>query len=146
VDSMRARAAAVKKAVAGTRPPRVMYELDASDPARPYVAGSGGFYGELMTLAGGRNVFGDLPDTAVQVSSEQVVARNPEVVLLGDTNVPKHPQRTDSLRGRPGWAQVEAVRKGQVYAVDYDRITRPGPRLIEGLEELAKLLHPDRFR
>lgn len=146
VRRMRSRAAAVRRVLGGVRPKRTMYELDASDPARPYVAGGGGFYGEIVRMGGGQNIFADLKTPAAQASVEQVVARDPEVILLGDTRSPANPQQPGRVRSRPGWAGIAAVRTGRIFAVNSDRITRPGPRLVEGIEEVARLLHPERFK
>jgi iron complex transport system substrate-binding protein len=109
------------------------------------VAGGGGLYGDLLARAGGENIFRDLKLAAAQANLEQIVARDPEVILLGDTRSPVQPQKPELLRRRPGWAGITAVRTGQIFAVDSDLITRPGPRLVDGLEAVAKLLHPDRF-
>ncbi|MFN3652684.1 MAG: ABC transporter substrate-binding protein [Armatimonadota bacterium] len=146
VDDIRRRVTRVERSLQGVTPRTVMFELDASDPARPYVAGSGGFYGQLIPHAGGRNVFEDLRGPSGQVSAEQVIARSPEVILLGDTRSPVLPQSPELVRQRPGWGRISAVREGRVFGIDSDRITRPGPRLIEGLEEIARRLHPERFR
>lgn len=132
----------VRRRVAGRPPVSVLFEMDASDPARPFVAGSAGLYGSLLELAGGRNVFGDLRTAAAQVSAEQVVARSPEVILLGDTLSPLQPQSVATVRARPGWESIRAVRSGRIHAVNSDLVTRPGPRIAEGLERIAALLHP----
>ncbi|MBI3910085.1 MAG: ABC transporter substrate-binding protein [Armatimonadetes bacterium] len=145
VEAMRARARAVQERLQRARRKRVLYEIDASDASRPYVAGGGGLYGDLLRLAGGENIFADLSSPATQVSGEQVVARDPEVILLGDVQMPSYPQRPTMLRARPGWAGITAVRAGKVFAVNGERIVHPGPRLIEGLEEIARCLHPERF-
>lgn len=142
---MRKRADAVRRRVAGTRRVRVMYEMDAMDPARPYVAGSQGFYSELMRMAGGENVFNDLKVTSGAVSAETVIARDPEVILMGDTGSPQQPQSPALLAKRPGWSAIRAVRTRRVYAVNSDQVTRPGPRLADGLEQFARRLHPDCF-
>lgn len=145
VAEMRARVGAIEQKLQGVKPRKVMLELDAVDPARPFVAGGDGVYGDLLHRAGGENIFHDLRLPAAQVSAEQVISRNPEVILLGDTKAPVQPQQPELVRARPGWDQVAAVKQGQVYKVYSERITRPGLRLAEGLEEIARLLHPDRF-
>ena len=143
---MRARAEAVKAKTKGAPPLRVFYELDGSDPTKPFAAGPSGFFGDLVPLAGGANVFGDLPRPSGQVSTEQVVARDPDVIVLGDSDLPYSPQSSELVRARPGWSQIAAVRTGQVYALSHALLERPGPRLIDGLEQLAKLLHPELFK
>lgn len=144
-DNMRERFARVREGLRGVKPRRFMYEMDAVDPAKPYVAGSGGFYGDLIRLAGGKNVFDDVPTPAGRVSAEEVVARNPEVILLGDTGSPVEPQTPEKVRRRPGWNTVEAVKTGRIYPVDSNLITRAGPRMVDGVETLARLLYPERF-
>lgn len=139
--SMEARTRAVEMRVKGKERPTFVYEMDVADPQRPYVAGSGGFYGELFALAGGRNVFSELQAPSGQVSAEQVIARDPAVILLGDAQVPHYPQTPELVLRRPGWESVDAVRNRRVYAVDDQQITRPGPRLVDGLEEIARLFH-----
>jgi cobalamin transport system substrate-binding protein len=143
---MRARAEAVKAKAKSAAAVRVFYELDGSDPTKPFAAGPSGFFGDLVPQAGGANVFADLPRPSGQVSTEQVVARDPEVIVLGDSDLPYSPQSPELVRARPGWSQIAAVRSGRVYALSHALLERPGPRLIDGLEQLARLLHPDLFR
>jgi iron complex transport system substrate-binding protein len=144
-SDMLARRDAVVAAVADAPRPRVLEELDASEPDKPFVAGPNGFYGQLIDLAGGMNVFGDLPGDVAQVGAESIVERNPEVIILADADLPFNPQTPELVTARPGWATVSAVQNGAIYPVRGDLYATPGPRLILGLEALARLLHPDRF-
>src|SRR5207302_4209467 len=144
-SDMLARRAVVAAAVAGAPRPRVLEELDASEPDKPFVAGPGGFYGQLIDVAGGSNVFGDLPSDVGQVGAESIVQRDPEVILLTDADLPFNPQTPEMVAARPGWDTITAVQNGAIYPVPADIYSTPGPRLILGLEALAKLLHPDRF-
>ena len=142
---MDVRRDAVVAAVADAPRPRVYEELDASEPDKPFVAGPNGFYGELIDLAGGENVFGDLPGDVGQVGAEAIVERDPEVIILTDADLPFNPQTPDMVAARPGWDSVTAVQNGAIYPVPGSLFSTPGPRLIDGLEQLARLLHPDRF-
>src|SRR6266851_1753555 len=142
---MLARRDAVVAAVGDAPRPRVYEELDASDPDKPFVAGPNGFYGQLVDLAGGNNVFGDLPGDVGQVGAEIIVARDPEVIILTDADVPFNPQTPEMVAARPGWATISAVQNEAIYPVSGSLFASPGPRLIDGLEALATLLHPDRF-
>ncbi|MGI8850369.1 MAG: ABC transporter substrate-binding protein [Acidimicrobiales bacterium] len=142
---MQARRAAVEEAVAGAERPTLFYEMDASDPARPFAAGPNGFYGQLVELAGATNVFNDLPGDFAQVSAESIIARDPQLIILSDGYAPYSPQTPAMVAARPGWDQITAVQHGAVYAVQADLFSRPGPRLADGLESLAYLVHPDRF-
>ena len=140
---MRARADAVRAKTRGTRAIRVFYELDGSDPTKPFAAGPSGFFGDLVPLAGGANVFADLPRPSGQVSTEQVVSRDPEVIVLGDSDLPYAPQSPQLVGARPGWSQITALKTGRIYALSHALLERPGPRLIDGLEQLARLIHPE---
>jgi iron complex transport system substrate-binding protein len=142
---MLARRDAVVAAVADAPRPRVLEELDASSPDKPFVAGPDGFYGQLIDLAGGDNVFGDLPGDVGQVGAEIIVARDPQVIILTDADLPFNPQTPEMVAARPGWATITAVQNGAIYPVSGSLVSTPGPRLIDGLEALAALLHPDRL-
>lgn len=142
---MVARREAVVAAVADAPRPRVLEELDASEPDKPFVAGPNGFYGQLIDLAGGTNVFGDLPGDVAQVGAESIVQRDPEVIILTDADLPFNPQTPAMVAARPGWSSITAVRNGAIYSVPAQLYSTPGPRLVQGLEDLARLLHPDRF-
>jgi iron complex transport system substrate-binding protein len=142
---MLTRRDAVVAAIGDAPRPRVYEELDASEPDKPFVAGPNGFYGQLLDLAGGDNVFGDLPGDVGQVGAEIIVARDPEVIILTDADLPFNPQSPDMVAARPGWNTITAVQNGAIYAVPGSLFTTPGPRLVEGLEALATILHPDRF-
>src|SRR5204862_5450767 len=104
-----------------------------------------GFYGQLIDVAGGANIFGDLPSDVGQVGAEIIVARDPEVIILTDADLPFNPQTPEMVAARPGWATVSAVQNDAVHPVSGALFSSPGPRLIAGLEALATILHPDRF-
>ena len=144
-SDMLTRRDAVVSAVAGAARPRVYEELDASEPDKPFVAGPHGFYGELIDLAGGTNVFADLPSDFGQVGAETIVQRDPEVIILTDADLPFNPQTPEMVAARPGWEVITAVQQDAIYAVPAQLYSTPGPRLAQGLEHLAKLLHPERF-
>jgi iron complex transport system substrate-binding protein len=144
-SDMLARRDAVVTAVGDAPRPRVYEELDASDPDKPFVAGPNGFYGQLVDLAGGANVFGDLPGDVGQVGAEIIVARDPEVIILTDADLPFNPQTPEMVAARPGWSAITAVQNEAIYPVSGALFATAGPRLIDGLEALAALLHPDRF-
>jgi iron complex transport system substrate-binding protein len=144
---MRRREEAVTAKTRTLAQPRVLYELDASDPTKPFVAGPGGFFGNLVPLAGGKNVFDDLGSkTFARISAEDVVTRDPEVIILGDADQPLNPQTPDMVKQRHSWDQIAAVRAGHVYPMDNAFLSRPGPRLVDGLEQMAKLIHPEVFK
>jgi iron complex transport system substrate-binding protein len=137
------RVAAVDAAVAGvTERPSVFYELDASDPAAPWTSGTGTFIDLIMNRAGGVNAAASLSGAFAQFSIEQLLVENPDVILLGDSNYGVTPE---NVAARAGWDSLLAVQSGQVFAFDDNLISRPGPRLVDALEQIAALLHPDLF-
>jgi len=135
VAEMRARERAVRRAVAGRRVRRVYVEIWA-EPLM--TAGGGTFLADLIARAGGANVFADLAGWP-QVSGEAVIRRDPEVIVV------TYPQGRGVL-ARRGWDQVAAVRARRVVVVAPSLVSRPGPRLVQGLEVLARGIHPEAFR
>jgi iron complex transport system substrate-binding protein len=134
VQALRSRAAAVEARVRGRPRPRVFVEI-WGEPLQ--TAGAGTYVDDLLRRAGARNLFADLRGWP-QVSPEAVVSRNPEVIVLTYAG-------RRAVVARPGWRGVTAVRRGRIYELDPDLVSRPGPRLLDGLERLARLLHPEAF-
>jgi len=122
--------------------PLVFYELDATDPANPYTAGPGTFISTLIHMAKGKNVGDALGKPWAQISAEELVKQNPDIILLADAPYGVTP---DSVAKRPGWDAIKAVKDGKVYPFDPNLLSVPGPRLVDGLETLAVMLHPDVF-
>lgn len=143
VESLQARVAAVDEKIAPiSSRPSIFYELDATDPAKPYTAGKGTFITQLIDRAGGYNIASDL-DGYPQMSLEQVVAADPAFIILGDARYGVSPE---SIAQRPGWENLSAVKNENVVPFNDDLVSRPGPRLVDALEELAKLLRPELFQ
>lgn len=128
-------------AIPEARRPRVYVEVDG--PQKLYAVGPGSFMGDLVRAAGGRNAFDDGPAPYFPVSDEEVLRRNPEVILID------HPfQYKVGLAHRRGWGTMAAVVSERVYdGTDFDIIllNRPGPRIAVALRQLAHLLHPNAF-
>jgi iron complex transport system substrate-binding protein len=141
-ESLKQRVRAVTDAIEGSPRLRVYYEVDGTDPSAPWTTGEGTFQQLLINLAGGTNVAGQMQGWG-QISLEELVAQDPQVVLFGFG--PWVPTTTDSVAERPGWAEMAAVKAGQVYAIDTNWIDRPGPRLVDALEAMAQAIHPDLF-
>jgi iron complex transport system substrate-binding protein len=136
VESVRRAAAAAKSS------PLVFYELDGTEPAHPWTVGtgSGGFVDSLIRLAGGRNMGASLPTAWAQVSIEEILRQDPDIILLGDAVGGMTPK---SVSARPGWGDLRAVKSGAIFPINGDLTTRPGPRLVEGLETIFRLIHPE---
>jgi iron complex transport system substrate-binding protein len=143
IAGLKSRFDAVReKAATAAFAPLVYFELDATDPARPFVAGPGSFVDMLIRLAGGRNMAAALSSAWAQISAEEILHQDPDVILLGDTGFGV---TLASVAARPGWRNLKAVKSGSVYAVDSNLVLRPGPRLADGLEIVARRIHPEIF-
>lgn len=134
--SLNDRVEKVKRAVASAKSaPSVFVEI-WNEPLM--TAGSDTYVHELITLAGGRNIAARTTGWPM-FSSEAVIAENPDLILLTNFN-------KDEAMGRKAWAGLSAVKSGNVVEFNPDLIVRACPRLIDGLEMLVKLLHPELFR
>jgi iron complex transport system substrate-binding protein len=140
IETLKTRVAVVVEKVAGldTRP-TVFYELDSTDPSAPYTAGAGTFIDTLITMAGGTNIGAAMDAPWGQLSIEQIVADDPQIILLGDA---AYGVTIESVGERAGWESLQAVTNNRIYAFNDDLVSRPGPRLVDGLETLFGLLHP----
>ena len=120
--------------------PLVFYELDASEPANPYTPGADTFISYVIGRAKGVNLGDSLEGEWVQVSSEELVAQDPDVILLADALYGVTPE---SVGERAGWGEITAVVDGEVYPFDPFILSVPGPRLVDGFEQVAGILHPE---
>jgi iron complex transport system substrate-binding protein len=140
-DSLRAGIVAtidsVRAAVADAEPIASAF-LIGTDP--PMAAGPGTFIDELMTAAGGRNVFADAPAKWPQVGLEELLARAPRVLIVASGM--DAAALLASLRERPGWRDVAAVRDGRVVTVEASEVNQPGPGVIATVRRFAAILHP----
>jgi iron complex transport system substrate-binding protein len=143
IESLQTRVAAVDEKIGPlSYRPYIFYEIDASDPNKPWTYGPGTFGNLLIERAGGFNIASDVADMYPQLSLEQIVVANPSIILLGDAMWGVTPE---SVLERAGWETIEAVKSNNIFPIDDNLISRPGPRLVDGLEALAKILHPDVF-
>ncbi len=127
----------VADATADLERPRVFYELDATQDI--FTAADDSFIEEMIELAGGDPITtGSTTDFSIPL--ERLVTEDPEVILLGDAAYGVTPE---AVAQRPGWDGMTAVREDAIRPVDDIVITRPGPRLLEGLRLLAEAIHPD---
>jgi len=139
--SMRQRIEQVEdKLAAVEQGPRVFYELDPM----LFTAGPGSFIDDLLGILKAQNVAqgGDSPYP--QLTLEALVAADPEVILLADSGE-FGGQSAETVKARPGWGGISAVKNDRIYEVDPYLLDVPGPRLVDGLEALGRLLYPDLF-
>lgn len=145
VTDLKARVQAVEKKLANvTEKPKVFYELDATDPTKPWTSGPGTFIDLLIGMAGGQNIGSVLTSDWAQISQEELIIQDPDIILLGDSLYGGI--TPESVAARPGWEVMTAVKNQRVFEFYDDLVTRPGPRLVDGLEALAKDIHPELFK
>jgi iron complex transport system substrate-binding protein len=136
VAALDAQLDSVRAAVAGLPERSVLYLLSAEPPM---VAGPGTYVDDLITVAGGRNSFHDVGQLWPQVALEEVVRRQPDVIIRPTERALADPAA--GLAGRPGWRDLTAVRAGRVHAVDPDLYNRAGVTVGEAARGLAERIH-----
>ena len=112
--------------------PRVFVEI-WDDPLM--TAGPGTFIDELIKVAGGENIAGDAGLEWPEFSVEVVIERDPDVIITVWTD-------KDDVLGRSAWKGISACKTRRIHRVNPDILTRPGPRLVQGLEVLLDIMHP----
>lgn len=149
VRVMRAQLRDVRSHVARTRSrPAVYYEIDASNPTQPYTAGPGTIPDQAIHIARAGNI-ADTVSTCQGTacypafSTETIVAANPRVIVLADAAYGITPA---SVKARPGYETVAAVRSNRVYAINPDLLSKFGPRIVIGVRAMARLVHPNAFK
>lgn len=135
--SMRAGFDQVAAATRDLARPRTFYELDATKEI--YGPARDSFVAEMVALAGGEPITTDDP-SVFSISLERLVAADPEVIVLGDAAYGTTPE---IVKARPGWSTMTAVKAGAIRPANDTLITRPGPRLVEGLRNLLVAIHPE---
>lgn len=127
------------QAIASQDAPSVYHELDAE----LYSASEDTFIGSLYGILKAHNIAGDGGGIAYpQLTQEAIIQANPDVIVLADE---AFGVTVGSVKARPGWDAISAVEDDRVYAIDPDIISRPGPRIVDALEELAHDLYPKVF-
>ena len=127
----------VKAATTGLDKPRVFYELDATNG---FFGPAPDFFGtQMIEIAGGVPLTSGT-DGVYQIEPEKILEFDPQVILLGDAAYGVTPEQ---VAARPGWDVLTAVKDGAIRPIDDVIVTRPGPRLGDGLRALALALHPD---
>jgi len=142
VDQLKIRVETVAEALAGAEPVPIFYEVDGTDPNAPWTTGPGTFQDVLISLAGGENVAKDI-ELWGQLNLEDIVARDPEVIVFSAG--PWVTTTPESIAERAGWGDITAIVNGDIYGIDTNWIDRPGPRYVDALEALARILHPELF-
>lgn len=141
ISSLQSRLEKVKEAVKSRPRPRV-FGLEWLDP--PFAAGH--WVPEMIALAGGEEVLGRAGEKSFRVTWDQIFAAQPEVILLMPCGYSQAAAQKewDALPKPVGWDSLPAVQQGRVYTLDANSYcSRPAPRVVDGIEQLAKLFHPE---
>ncbi len=119
----------VARTASAAAKPTIFFEIDATDPVRPWTTGPGSFADTMITLAGGRNIITS-GDQWAQINMEELLSADPDLIILND-----YPAVTpEQVMARTGvWQNLRAVKDQKVYAINPDLISRTGPRIIDGL-------------
>jgi iron complex transport system substrate-binding protein len=139
VQQLRQRTNAVEQAIKQTKPVRVFYQA-SGEPL--YTAGHDAFVTDLIRRAGGISVTAGVPGAWPKFSNESALAAKPDAIILptGGSMGAANATPAEALRSSP------AVQAGRVYKINDDHLARPGPRMVDGLEEMARALHPEAFK
>jgi iron complex transport system substrate-binding protein len=134
VEGLKLRADAVETKVKGAAKPKIFVQI-SKEPL--YTVGNNSFLYELIMKAGGDPVTKGINEAYPRYSKESALAANPDVIILSDSNDNREPN--DAFNNSP------AVKNGKVFRINADILSRPGPRVIDALEQIAKALHPEKF-
>lgn len=134
---MKARLDCVAEALRDRSPRRVYLETGSNDRGGFQSVRDGSYSADILKLAGGVNVFAG-PRPIAQASGEALLRADPQVILVAGTT-----KQAEGVPGRVGWDRLAAVQARQVHSVPRAELLIPGPRVVDGVERLARLLFPD---
>lgn len=136
--SMKNREAALLNAIKDLKSKRVFYEV-WHDPLMS--AGPGSFIDEMINMLGSENIASDAASAYAEFSVETLIERNPEVYITANDGM----KTAEDIKARTGYDQIDAIKNDRIYFLDSDIISRPGPRIVEGLEILAEAIYSEVF-
>lgn len=112
--------------------PAVYYEVWNE----PFMScGSSSFVSDVISLAGGKNIFADLKDSYPIVSEEAIISKNPQYIIIAKSSSVSE----DVIKNRIGWSNLNAVKNNQIYIIDDDLLCRPAPRILDSIEQLSAI-------
>ena len=107
--------------------------------------GSGSFADELINKAGGKNIFINTLSAYISANSEEIIVSNPEIIIISKGAMAEACGLTPSIvKNRPGWDQIDAIKNNQIYEID-ERLLLPGAAMVDSLDSMAKIVHPEIF-
>ncbi len=145
IEDMQDSIAQVLALVEGAPRVKVFYIIDATDLTLPWTAGPGSFVDALITMAGGENIAAQAEGAWIQFSIEQIVNADPEIIILPAKHGTAFTS-PETLIENPAWQGITAVKEGGIFIIDDDLVSRSGPRIVQGLEALARIIHPEVFK
>ncbi len=128
----------LEKKLEGVSEPTVFYEI-GYDPL--FTVGPGSFVQDAIQIARGKNVTADAQQAYPQYSTEKLLQDDPEYYLAGRSSG----AIVESIVSRPPYSSLQAVQENKVFVINDDLVNRPGPRIVEGVREIAETIHPDVF-
>lgn len=149
ISNLRSEISDVQETIAAagiTEKPTVYYEVYKSDSGI-MTAGASTWLNDIFTLAGGQNIFADIPQEFPYTSSEVIVQRNPNVIFL-PTNMGKGTPSygsVEEVKARGGWSAIDAIKNDRLYVIDQDVMSEPGVRIAEQTRIVAECLYPQLF-
>lgn len=135
---MKHRESVILNSVKGSKSKRVFYEV-WHDPLM--TSGHGSFIDEMIKMLGSENIAGDAESAYAEYSIEKVIEKNPQIYLTANDGM----KTAEDIKARPGFDQVDAIKNEHIYFLDANIISRPGPRIVEGLEILAEAIYSEIF-
>jgi iron complex transport system substrate-binding protein len=141
IEGLRKRCQRVIELTKGLPRPKVFIQIG---DAPIVTVGKGSFADDLIRLAGGENIAGKEKEVYPRFGMEEILKRSPEVIVISSMNPKGDYQKILEEWNR--WKTIPAVKNGRIHLIDSDLLDRPSPRIIDGLEELARVLHPERFK
>ncbi|WP_203249142.1 ABC transporter substrate-binding protein [Sporosarcina beigongshangi] len=141
IDDMKDRRVAVEEKAKGITDKKKVW-VEVSPAPDIFTTGKNTFMHEMLEAINATNA-AEEQDGWVKMTEEEIVQLNPDVIITTYGYYIDNP--AEQVLSRDGWAEVTALKNEQVFDVDSDMVTRPGPRLIEGVESLAKIIYPEVF-
>ncbi|MCL9659293.1 ABC transporter substrate-binding protein [Paenibacillus hunanensis] len=144
-DHMREQVKSVTDAVASLTPEQKKKVYIEFSPG--WTVGKGEFMDEMITLAGGTNIAGNTTGWH-EINEEAIVAADPDVILYSKQSMDATTNQTldQIIRARSGWNKIKAIQNNQLFGLDDDLVSRPGPRVTDGLVEIAHAIYPNLFK
>ncbi|WP_282034584.1 ABC transporter substrate-binding protein [Metabacillus indicus] len=142
INDMDKKVASIKEKAKEVKDPKRVW-IEVSPQPEIYTTGKGTFMNEMLEMIGAENVAAS-EEGWVKMDEEKIVSSNPDTIITTYGYYVENP--AEQVLTRSGWNSIKAVQSKQVFDVNSDLVTRPGPRLADGAEELGRLIYPDIFK